>query len=1068
MSKIPEVFIMVYCILSSGKPYSGKFFDLRKAEEAFKSCKTKDLSCRISFVVDGTEVTHDAYQWEGDHYSAMLEEDWTNHAHKLLEAAGKLTKPQIDAVLAMDNKELRNAVATTNIEKICEIKGVAEKSAMRIIRALKKISKPQMVKLGKSREFPRMQLVNDQRSEAFVVWDTINKTVSPFEAIAMELGGKDAIIHVVSRIDDDDKDEGQMIRAAKLNDLWLKLVHEGIVYNGHKYKLFGHGTNAAKGCKSMAVLEEIYDPLRKIINAGCSKNWKNTAAKDVAYKTGLISVASHRIDIPFKPEMFCIYDTVVSTVKADTTKLYLDGHAEDIDNNNVDVKRSDGLFFIHVSAKMKVQLHNEMVLNGFAPEEASRILDDFCKDTRYYSYRGAQNPKTGFAPLKLKGLGVKAVDVHAYLKSIGVTKTPDGRDIDDIIFFVDDTVIKTNIGKGKAYETFKDWCSAMGDIFIGTLVQQHAKEKKHISYQVTQSLCEATDEQVEKIGQKTVDKLNNLHTVNGAARLLGREWGEVLKMIPELINTKVFDKQVQHAIENEVNEAFSGKVLNDCYYAFVCPEWFTILAKWHGVDVKPMLKAGQVHIPGVRKGKLGMWRSPVMHPNSVRVVENVDIPAEYKKFLLSDEYCIILNNMDDIPLAMDMDFDGDHGNVTDDDNIIAAIEETLAKWNRLIIWETPNPEKKIIDEKELTQYWEALTHMNELGLTVFGLNALLNGIIHEKDEITGFWYDRRIEVSHRGVDFKKFAANVLVDASKHGGANIDEPEESAMCANMLQPWSKTYQDAAFGDSGRGIKKKIWYVKYNKSKMFFETLDGARAYYNSIRYDVVEETGVKIDKFETDEKLAKSLCEPVNYLDELADPARLSTNLRYKTLNKLFAFYAENARRDTNVDDRPTGKLDYTKLMFDKTPGRRGMIGLIRKGQLSLVTLDGEKFRPDNGLIDSLARRYDRDRAAYNADDTIKDKDGNDFDMAWRANALAEIEAFASMYGKTLRDAYDVATWYMFTKSDNDYLRMDGKLDFLYNKLWQVYKLVFGGMALEAVTQNVGEEVCEGNCNLDIA
>jgi len=1062
MAKLINILFRVSCIIKKG-PNAGKVHfverdDLKVAYGYFEDAKKGDYQCLLESVIDGTRVVLDAHNWDYDCYTLLDEKQWQINAIGLM-IKEKINKPMIEAVIKIDCGELRNAVATNNIEKLTAIKGIGEKTAIKVVRALRKICKPETVKTYKSMEFIRAQLNNDPTSENLWVYDTIRKSVSLVEDKAMEIGGKDAVIHVVSRIAEpkNEEDLEGIIRAERLLDAWLDVIENGLLVNNVKYRIFGHGTNAAKWCKTIAVKESIYDKMREYTNGGVDDEWQNTAAKNIAYTVGLIAVYSHQIEIPFKPEMFCIYPTVVKNVVANTTKLYLDGHAEDRDNDLVPVKFSDGFFVISMTKKVQMELHNQMVYNGMSAEKADKILNDFQNDTSFYSYRGN--------PVKLKGLGCKNVNAQAYLKSIGVTKTPDGRDIDDIVFFVDESVIKTSIGKNKAYKTFEDWCTAMGEkITLGTVVKTHPKEKKNISYQVTQCLCEATDEQVAKMAAKTIKRLNDNHTVESATKMLGREWGSVAVQYPELVNVPSFREHIEHKMEQNINEAFSGKILKDCFYSFVCPDPFFILAAWHGKNDNGMLKAGQIHLPTVKHGELAMWRSPVVHPNSVRVLENVSIPSNYRKFIKNEEYTIFLNCHDDVAVAMDMDFDGDHANTSDDPAIIEAVKETLKVWNRLIIWETPNPEKTVITEEVLREYFAGLTHMNELGLTVYGLNALLNGLLTEQDEVDKRWYTKRMPVTHRGVDFKKFAANVLVDASKHGGAEIEEPEESSICARMLQPWAKVYKDAV--DEGN-----IWYVKHNGKKKFFATAREANTYYKETRYVVLTDDDgivqlgpdgkpVMIDRFSLDKSnslyLNDSLLQtPKNHLDELADPSKLNELHRYKTLNKLFALYAENARRDVKIDDAPEGQFDYKKIMFNQECGYRGLTGLIREGNGELVTINGERFRPNQGLFNSLARRLDRDRAVWLDDDSNKDKnnvseddDEVTFEMAWRANALAEIEAFAVAHGKTLEDAYDVITWQMFAYCDEKYLKMDGKTDFIRNKLWSAYRLIFGGLAVE--------------------
>lgn len=1037
MAKIVSVIFIVSAILKNGKIYTKSFEDFNSAANAYDNSKELDYPTRFSTKINNAEVTVAVHNWTIGCYQQMNEYEWKQSAAQLLKKAG-LTQPQVDTVTSIDNKELRNTVFTNDLVKLCELKGIGMTTAKKIVKALREVSNPNPAPMGRSKKFIRVTLNNTPGKDLYTI-DTISKTVSPFEAECLEVGGKDAVIHVVSRIDNNETDSEDLIiwRQNVLNK-WLDIVENGIVVNGVRYFIFGHGTNGAKFCKEMAVRADIFDHMTTWKNMGMNPEWQNTAAKDIAYKVGLHSVYHHEINIPFQPEDFCIFKSIETETVANTTKLFLDGHAENKDNDKVPVARTDGMFMMHVSKKMKAVLFNRMVARGDKPEEAIQVLNEWMSETSFSSYRANR--------AALKGLGCKIFDFHERAKDLKLEKTPDGRDYDDIIFCVDDTVIKTAIGEGKAYPDFKAWCDDVRDGFaIGTVVHTHPRTKKDVSYQVTQSICEATDAMIANMAQKTVERLNKLHTVEGASIALGYEWGTIMKLHPELANVPAFAEQLENAITKQTNTAFSGKLLKDCYYAFVCPDPVFAFDNWNGIKSTGMLKAGQIHLPGVKYGKLGMWRSPVMHPNSVRVVMNVEIPKEFRKYILNEEYAIILNCIDDIPLAMDMDFDGDHGNATDDKAIIEAIEETLKKWSRLIIWETPKAQKTAIGQEKLQEYWKGLTTMNELGLTVYGLNALLNGIIREKDEITGYWTRKPVAVSHRGVDFKKFAANVLVDASKHGGATIEEPEESAQCSKMEQPWAKTYQDAV-------REKKFWYVKTSNGKFFFETESAAKKFYKDLRYEVYELDGevFEVDRFEKDEELARTLKMPVNYLDELADPKRLSRNLQHKSLNKLFAFYASNVRRDTQIDDKPEGQFNYHVLMFDKTEGYRGMAALMRRGEMALQTWNGRKIRPDQGLFNHLASRYEADRAAYMADDSIKDKDGHSFDMMWRANALAEFEEYAKACSRTLKDVYDVVTWQMFAYCDKNYLRMDGKTDFLRNSLWRAYKIIFGGMACEAI------------------
>lgn len=927
-----------------------------------------------------------SFSWTEKQEVALSDSAWRKDAKaRLIDA--KINDDDIAAVMALPAAELRDAVAGRDLDKLME-QGVGEFTARRICFALRSVCRATEIKSLGSREFIRVQLNNDDHSTEMIV-DRIRKGVSPIEANAIALGGEDAIIHVVSWIVDpnaDDLDGREW--AEHLEEFWREKVYNGIVLDGVIYVPFGHGTNAAKECKTLWVKNGIYAQLKAFAKNNTSDAWRTTVAKRTAYEVGLQSVKRHSCGIPFRPEDVLVLDDVEDTMFVNAVKEFLDGHEENIDNGPVEVTRSDGIFFIDVPPVMEAELYNRMLARGDDPAEADRKLQAFMRDASTNSYRSAA---------ALKGCGRKDFRFHEFLKDNGVTAAPDGRSLNTIAIILPKSVLKTQIGPNGAYPTFQAWCDAVGeDLDLGVCVKAHGPKKKNVSYQVVQSLCEASAETVRAMAQPTIDRVNKLHTISGAADAVGREIGTILRTMPTLANVRNIKERIERAIADGIDDAFGGKLLRACWYAFISPDPVYIFQRWFGLEPTGCLKAGQFHVGQVKLGKMATWRSPVMHPNSIRVVENVEIPKEYRKYFKGDEFVITMNSKDDIAVAMDADFDGDHGFVTSDPAIIKAAEETLSVWNRLVVWETPKADKICVTREAELEYFSGLTHQNELGLTVYGLNALLNRVIKRKDPVTGDTYTEVVPISKRGVNFKKFAANVLVDASKHGGATIDEPEESAQCKAMIQPWAKTYRDAA-------------------------------------------EAG-----------------EPREKLDKLARTDSLNRRHMVSTLNRLYALYSVKIDRSLAIHDAPKGEFDFRQLMFNPKEGYRGLSGIIRKGECKLVKMDGVQFRPDQGLFDSIARRIDVDRQAWQADK--KDLEDASFEQTWRANAIAEIQTYAESLGGTLEDAYDVITWKMFTETDVIYATMDGSMDFIRDNLWKAYWLIFGGMAEEAALQSVSKDV----------
>lgn len=924
-------------------------------------------------------VIQRAHNWGVNSHDFAIDALWRDEAKSLLKG---LTNRQFDSLFSVPVKELKNMVVSNNVSALCELKYVGEATAKKIVRTLRKISKIEKTKVRASKVFTRVT-INNGDGDDFVI-DEINKAVSPVERAAIELGGNDAIIHVVSWIKDpDENDVDEVNRAEHLSEVWREKCFEGMDVNGKHYVPLGHGTNAAKEDKTIWVLSSIYAEMRAFCENESNSTWKTTAAKKIAYQVGLKSVATKPVRVPIRPEEVLILDDVEDEITVNVVKEFLDGHEEQIDNYKLSINRTDGFMMIHTVERMKAELYNRLC-ETLSPEEADSVLRTFVNNTSGRSYRCLN--------ANVKGFGCQHFDWHEFLHDNGVHSV-NGKNIDDYVIIMFKSVLKC--GPGGAYRTLQEWIDSVGnDIGLSVCVSAHPKQRKNVSYQVVQSLTEASDADVRGMASKTIDYVNNLHTVDGASHVVNRELGTVMRMMPSLVNVPYVKEHVAHAIETNINDSFGGKLMKACYYAFIMPDPVWVLQKAFGLEVTGCVKAGEIHVGGLHKGEYVMWRSPDVHPNSTRVVSNVAIAKEYRKYFINDEFVIMMNCFDDLAVAFDADFDGDHANVSDDENMISAAKATLKRWNRLVVWETPNTEKRVITREEELEYFANLTHRNELGLTVYGLNALLNGIIWKKDPMTNEWYQQYIGINERGVNFKKFAANVLVDASKHGGATINEPVESSRCSKMLQPCAKTYRDAV--DDG-------------KTK---EELDALTVGYKS--------------------------------------------DLMKSTLNRLFAMYAKYMDRSLTVHDAPSFEFDFHKIMFDSTEEMRGLVGLTRKGRTRAHDENGNIVYVDQGLFESLARRIDSDRASWEID--RKDKDDTSFEDSWRVNALAEIEEFANGCGRTLKDAYDVITYKMFRYCDASYQTMDGSMDWLRNQLWRAYVLVFGGMMVEAAEENLGFDV----------
>ena len=1002
--------------LWKGKIVSKDFNRVVDAIAAYNKLRDKNIPRRLINSSAKVPVILADAGWTSNISKIENIQEWREEARELLHAA-RIDKAKTEKILGLGVDNLKQVVFSYNVEALTALDGIGEKTAYKAVRALKQICRQTTtIRSYESKEFTRLTLKHELGSDEYFVADKIRKGVTPVEAKAIALGGNDAIITVVSKLDN--VNVNNIEEAEQLEETiwyWKAVCQNGILYNGTKYVFLGHGTNAAKECKTLWVEESIYAEMRKWILKGSNPNWKTTVAKKLAYLVGLQNVTRKSTGIPFMPEDFVVYPSVYSDIKGNHFKEFLDGHEEFLKGNKEPVNRSDGYFIIDIPEQMYPEYINRMVSQGVDPEEAEERLRAFVADTSVNSYRC-----NGIA---LKGCGDKHVAFHSFAYANGITHAPDGAHLNTKSVFIDETVLKTAIGPDGAYETFQDWADAVRDeLDLGVCVKAHKRSRKNVSYQVIQALCEASGKTVRDMAKSTIDRVNKAHYVDGASRLLGRELGHISKIFPSIMKERNVAERVAKKLQKLINDAFSGELIDESYYAFITPDPILVMQGWLGLELTGCLKAGECNVGGFDKGELAFWKFPVMHPNSMRVYNNVKIPKEFRKYFKSNEFVIIMNSIDDVSVAVAADWDGDHGSISESKPLIEAIKQTQAKWGNLIIWETPHTPKGVVKRADELMYVGDLTHANELGLTVFGFNALLNRVKKIKDDFGRIIDYIVIEIPRRGVNFKVFAGNVLVDAGKHGGGTIVEPSESAQSADMVQPWAKQYRDAV-------KRHENWRVSWTGFTKFFETEAEAR-------------------HFASENKRMKPCV--VNHLDELATLKNKDMDHTAGTLNKLFALYATYMDRSTKIYDLPNGSFDFHQLMFNPEESRRGISGLIRYGNKPVEYIDGRSFRPDEGLFNAIAGRMAQDRAVYYNDSSVSlNHESGDFEQDWRCSALAEIRDFAESYGKTLEDAYDVVTWQMFAYIDKQYATMDGKLDFIRDNLWQAYWLIFGGMAEEA-------------------
>ena len=964
---------MTYLVsyIRDGKVAEKVFPTAEEAVKAYEKIGKADrrLPRKASVVNDnGSEVVLSENNWYSSQQgrAAEAEETFKANAKVALTEAG-IRPDRIDKILSVNVEALKRAVRANEAEALMALPGIGKATVQKAFAALWPLCRKVSAKVIGSYELPRVSLqLPDSNGNCFKV-DTIKKTLSGLERKALELGGPNAIIECVSLLAADNKMKEQRKVALQV---WDQTCKKGLMLGNNIYTFLGHGTNAAKMCKTIWVKKEIYAQMREFMLAGTDPEWETTTAKKLAYLSGLQLVATESTGMPFQPEDFYFFPSVFSNTKGKFVKVGADGSRTELPADHEErIIRSDGYFCIDIDESMKSIFVQRLIAKGMSKRAAEERVGAFCADTATASYR--------CAGVAFKGCGSKRFRAHKFLAANGITKTPDGRDVAKISVFCDETTLKTKIGgKGAAYPTFGAWADAVRErLNLGVCVKTHAMVPKPVPYQVTQCITEATEEQVEKMAEPTIQFIKEASKASAAYKLLGSELGHVASIFPGIMAKASINMAANKKVEKLRKQAFSGKLLNGSYYSFLLPDEVLVFQGWFGLPMTGCLEAGEFNMSSIELGETVMWRNPILHPGSVKVMKNVKIKEEFRQFFKAETGDIMLNGKDASTVDFAADFDGDHGSVSQLEPLVDAVKLNAAKWDYTVIWDTPKTPKKTVSREDEIDYVKGLTDGNELGLTVFHLNALLNRIVENKDKSREI-----IPVSHHGVDFACFAGNVLVDASKHGGMEVKRPKEFNKSGSMVQPLAVQYRKTVNGDF-------------------------------------------------TDEEKAEKCQALINEGKAVSHPAG--------TLDKLFSVYAKKMYTGELIND-VQDDFDFHNLMFDPEEGLRGLTGLISFGKQTFVKVDGETIRPDQGCFNAIANRLAALERQKLKAESYKDKTDKSYRKDFRVNALAEIEAFANAAGKTLEDAYDVITLRLFGSRTNKNDKYAFLSDRLWKAYWTVF------------------------------
>lgn len=1015
-----------------GKGITSKLFaSAFEAVEAFRKIMKLNVPAKIEWLSTPCDITIDAFKWSIVNEKEFAEHSFRMDIKKMFKEAG-IKQSVIDLLLCVKIDELINNVIIKNKAFFTTLNGVGEKTAEKIISCLYgKVSFGSVV-LGNVRkqfhERIRITLNRDwlkpgeeENGRKLVspdqpwIRDTTKKRWSPIEEYAAALAkDENAIINVVSNIPElgaSIYDLAARERAEDKCSFWEDVCMKGIEVDGKLYVFIGHGTNAAKDNSLLFCRADIAEKVVKEFERQVSGDWKITDAKWVAYLIGLQAVYAEPVNLPIIPEDFEFFPSLIQELEDDIFQVHEDGTST-VCRKKVQQNQFDGLSVVHFSAKKQNEMIQRLVDKDIERKEAIASVNLAIAKLK------SGTERTG--GMATKGLSAVFFDMHSYLHFRGV-HTLHGRDIDDIVIFADETVLKTPIGEGKAYPTKEALCDAVREGFeYKQLLVEHELTPKDVPYQVIQTCYKAAPETVKKFAEEQAAELNALHSLKKTKKFLTKEQRTLVEFAPAVANVRFFSERMKTGFCNELDSAFGGKRIGQCFTMLLAPDLIAFAEHIGGLEVKGFIEPNHIVEFGADEGEYAFWRNPVLDPGSLRVVYNDKmIPEHLKRFFRFDTTVCMMSIKDTNITRIRGDFDGDKGSASKNKLLIKMFKEAHEKFgDYLVDWDPMNTNKGFVTRETQLEYASRLCRMSDLGMTCTGLNLLYAGKMMDRETCEISQFDATLE----DIANCTTRANNQVDAGKHGAKTYKVTESVVRKTSIskqqmpLQPFAKNYRDM---------------------------------------HDC----------------MAKSLAAGGSR--EKLDKLAVDSFPRYGSLDIYFGVLSDNVDRTFHVDDLIDEKFDVTSVMYTPKVCEWGLTGFIRMGKFYVKEL-GRCV--DEGLFQSICRRTARDYELIeneNPEDKERNMDEATFSAKVRICALAEIEQFAKACGKTLEDAFDYATWYMFTKCDVNYApkgqdeKYDNAMLMIRDQLWRGYWMIFGGMLKDRIEELTADSIDMDNIDVAI-
>jgi hypothetical protein len=445
------------------------------------------------------------------------------------------------------------------------------------------------------------------------------------------------------------------------------LIYHGFMYKGEKYIYFTSSAGQIRTKKTVFVKESVWKKYEKTIMCGLTideinKRGGNNPNKHLAY----LALNNSATDVW---EEFDIDKTIV----IDDFETDVLGTYDLIDDTDYSIKRTTGYVPIP---------HTDgcgMILpNAFGVKQKNKMIR---------------------LPW-VKGL----LGVFDYVKFIEVNNcSPIIKDI----YGVEHNIIKEDIqviftkSQFKSYkhydswEQYKEYYKQYGCSVGFTNPEEDRIKNAAINYQMLQSLTDITDDEILKIAEASIDKLNNISSsvkniqeafATSAYSIDKTAFQKSIELYPDLLNDEYVKCQLREIKDSTIKKYKSGKLRVHGKYTFVLPDLYAACEYWFKGVENPngLLNDGEVFCWLFRKDeKLDCLRSPHLYcEHAIR--KNIACNENDKQQDLRKWFCtsgIYTSCKDMISKILQLDVDGDTLLVVADKTLIEVAERNIKKYN---------------------------------------------------------------------------------------------------------------------------------------------------------------------------------------------------------------------------------------------------------------------------------------------------------------------------------------------------------------------------------------------------